>query len=71
MALFAAGEAPDQRPVARIEFGDAGFLLDDLRAVQAEARFAGARSGSCTGPPRSTCRHSSPTVPAVMPITGW
>lgn len=40
-ALLAAGEAPDERPVARVVFSDAGLLFDHLRTVQSEARLAG------------------------------
>src|SRR5690606_4947544 len=40
MALFAAGQAPDERTVARVVFLDAGFLLDHLWAVEPDTRLA-------------------------------
>ena len=39
--LLAAGQAPDEGPVAGIVFLDPGFLLDHLRAVESQPRLAG------------------------------
>lgn len=41
MALLAAVDRPDQRPVARIEFFNAIFLLNDFRAIHSQPRLAG------------------------------
>jgi hypothetical protein len=41
MALFAAGQAPDEGPVARVVLRHTGFLFDHLRAVQPQPGFAG------------------------------
>src|SRR5882757_2871821 len=38
VALLAPGETPDEWPIARVEFGDAGLLLDHLRPVQTQPR---------------------------------
>ena len=38
-ALLAADQAPDQGAVRRIQFDDAGLLLDHFRAVHAESRL--------------------------------
>ena len=48
-----------QAPVARIEFVDAGFLLDHFRAVHAEPRLPRHDQLRCTARPRATCRRSS------------
>ena len=40
-ALLAAVDTPDQRPVGRIEFGDAAFLFDHGGAVEPDARLLG------------------------------
>ena len=41
MALLAAVDRPNQRPVARIEFFNAIFLLNDFRAIHSQPRLAG------------------------------
>ena len=37
MALLAADQAPDRRPVGGIQLGNPGFLLNDLRTVHSQA----------------------------------